>query len=72
MTNRMIMGSTDREVDLTSSSKLIFNHADISFQSIATYLTALYGFIGLIDLYKPDEKGGHSTVKSAHSECADA
>ncbi|MPR60617.1 hypothetical protein D7027_02065 [Ochrobactrum intermedium] len=57
MTNRMIMGSTDREVDLTSSSKLIFSHADISFQSIATYLTALYGFIGLLDLYKPDEKG---------------
>jgi len=57
MTNRMIIGDRNRVVYQNKSEILRFNHNDRAFVHVVNFLTGLYGFVGLIELYKPDEKG---------------
>lgn len=57
MTNRMIVGQTDRVVDLSAPSPFNFDASELTFQPIATYLAALHSFTGLAELYKPDADG---------------
>ncbi|ADH90710.1 hypothetical protein Snov_3436 [Ancylobacter novellus DSM 506] len=57
MVNRMIIGSTERKFDNSRADILRFESRDPAFPLVVTYLTALFGFVGLLELYNPDEKG---------------
>lgn len=55
--NRMIVGDSSRNVDLTSPSQLVFAANELAFEPMATYLTALHGFVSLLAIYKPGPEG---------------
>lgn len=57
MTNRMIIGSIDRSTDQSTTRILRFEAKDRAFKPLASYLMALHAFAGLLEIYKPDEKG---------------
>ena len=57
MVNRLIIGDMQRNVDNHKVDILRFEQSELSFSPVVTFLTAFYGFIGLLELYKPDEKG---------------
>ncbi|MFE0017029.1 hypothetical protein ACFWXH_19430 [Mesorhizobium sp. NPDC059054] len=58
MSQRMIIGNTEREVDYTKPELLQFLPNDRPFVHVATYLTALHGFAALAEVYQIDTDKG--------------
>ena len=57
MVSRMLLGDLNRNVDRSRAKILKFSDKEFSFNLIVTYLAYLYGFIGLVELYKADDGG---------------